>query len=79
MNFFFSKILSKTKAYYYYFINKNSRKYFFILVLRKFKGLFETSQNSENLGFTTSQWCKKKKLNEKFFKKLGLKKPKNFF
>ncbi len=80
MNFFFSKILSKTKAYYYYFINKNSRKYFFILILRKFKGLFEKSQNSENLGFTISQWCKKKKINEKiFYKKLGLKKPKNFF
>ena len=80
MNFFLCKIFNKIRAYYYYFINKNSRKYFFILILRKFKGLFEKSQNHENLEFTTSEWCKKKKLNEKiFYKKLGLKAPKNFF
>jgi predicted O-methyltransferase YrrM len=80
MNFFFKKFFGKIEAYYYYFKNKNSRKYFFILILRKLLSLSKKLNQSKELDFTITEWCKKKKLSEKFFyKKLGLKKQKDFF
>ncbi len=80
MKFFFKKFILKIEAYYYYFINKNSRKYFFVLISRKVSSLFKKSNDLKNLEFTITQWCKKNKLLEEvFYKKLGLEAPKDFF
>ena len=80
MNFFFKKIFSKIKAYFYYLINKNSRKYFFILILRKILNLFNNYKYKNKSNFLVKQWCEKKKILEiNFYKKIGLYYPKNFF
>ena len=69
MNFFFKKFFGKIEAYYYYFKNKNSRKYFFILILRKLLSLSKKLNQSKELDFTITEWCKKKKIIRKIFLK----------
>lgn len=79
MKFYFNKFFKKIHAYFYYLANKNSRKYFFILISRKFKNLFKTNLiNNSNVIIT--KWCKEKKIFEKnFYQKIGLKSERNFF
>ena len=69
MNFFFKKFFGKIEAYYYYFKNKNSRKYFFILILRKLLSLSKKLNQSKELDFTITEWCKKKNYQKNFFTK----------
>lgn len=80
MNYFLKKILNKISVYFFYLLNKNSRQYFFVLVLRKVSGIFNRSDKSEYKNSFILKWCEKKKILEKnFYKKIGLMHHSNFF
>ena len=80
MNFFFIKILNKIRVYYYYLVNKNSRKYFFILIYRKISIFINRHKHSNKLKFSITKQCENKKiLDLNFYRKIGLNNPKDFF
>ena len=61
MTYFLKKIFNKIRVYYYYLINKNSREYFFILILRKIFSIFNESEKLNYDKNFIKEWCKKKK------------------
>lgn len=73
-------MFEKIKVYYFYFINKKSRKFFFILIWRKiFQLCIKDSKEKYSKRFIL-KWCKNKTILDKnFYRKIGLRKPKNFF
>ena len=80
MTYFLKKIFNKIRVYYYYLINKNSREYFFILILRKIFSIFNESEKLNYDKNFIKEWCKKKKILDKvFYKKIGLNYYSNFF
>ncbi len=80
MNFFLKKILNKISVYFFYLFKKNSRQYFFVLVLRKISATFNKSNKSKYKNSFILKWCEKNKILEKnFYKKIGLNNYSNFF
>ena len=71
MNFFLKKILNKISVYFFYLLKKNSRQYFFVLVLRKISATFNKSNKSKYKTSFILKWCEKKKI--------GLNNHSNFF
>lgn len=80
MNYFPKKLFNKLKVYYFYFINKKSRKFFFILILRKINTLFNKNSGDKfNKNFIL-EWCNRKIISEQnFYRRIGLKNSQNFF
>ena len=77
---FKKKIFDKLRVYFYYLITPKSRKFFFILIYRKFLNFFKFNKNLEKKSFLVNSWCYKKKILEKnFYMKIGFKKTENFF
>ena len=80
MTYFLKKILNKFKVYFFYYLNKDTREFFFILIKRKFYTLFDITNNNKIKNEFINSWCDRKKITEEnFYKKIGIKKWKNFF
>mgnify|MGYP001348129855 CR=1 FL=1 len=68
------KILLKFKQFFSYFINKKTRKYFFVLIIRKFKNILFKEEIANQ-----KYWINKNVINHKKFYRIHNIRYKNFF